>query len=92
MGIIGLNLEDFPVIAAGICDGKLLFGLGAEIDVAELRTAGGHYDVATDVARDIQLHFGIEGLVERDRHGCMALAEKTMRVEGGDNGTFFVGF
>ena len=91
VGVGTANVLDFPGRAADVGHTDRTLGPLAEIDIAEIDERRIEGDVAADVARHPQLHFGIVGLVERDGDRGTVLAEKRSCVELGNHFGCFMG-
>ena len=77
------DAENFPVVAAGVTDGRVLLAAAALRKGAEIDRPLLHDHVAADVAMDLQLHFRLEGLVEFHRDRGVLAAEELAGVERG---------
>ena len=78
-GLELLTPSDLPVAAAGIIDGHGLVGAGPLVDRANLDAARLDHHVAADVAADLELHLGVEGLIDGHGERCAALPEELSR-------------
>lgn len=90
VGVGAPHVLDLPGRATDVGHTNRSFGSLAEIDIAEIDERRLEGDVAADVARHPQLHFGIVGLVESDGDRGPVLAEKRSRVELGDHFACFM--